>query len=221
MPGNSSRTCESTWATAIRTAVCTSCPQACITPTSRPLYSALTLEAKGRSNASVTGRASISARSAITGPGLPPRRTPTTPVWATCVRTSRPSRAQVVRHDARRANFAIRQLRMLVNIAPPGNGLLLHFRGQPVDLRIERACRRRLSPGVRRRRQDRHECRQDTKTNQTHRLSRGTTHSPSFHVCRRHDSIPERHHIRYGSSRDAIIPRASCLDKGLLSPVPG
>ncbi len=63
-------------------------PQACMTPTSRPLYSPRSFEAKGSPVSSVTGSASMSDRSATTGPGLPPTRSPTTPVFATPVRTS-------------------------------------------------------------------------------------------------------------------------------------
>ncbi len=65
-------------------------PQACMTPTSCPLYSVRTLDAKGRSTISVTGRASMSERNATVGPGRPPRSSPTTPVWAIPVRTSIP-----------------------------------------------------------------------------------------------------------------------------------
>ena len=40
----------------ISMAICVSCPQACITPDSMPLYSLFTFEAKGTSTRSVTGK---------------------------------------------------------------------------------------------------------------------------------------------------------------------
>ena len=66
-------------------------PHACITPTSWPFHFAFAVDLNGRSPCSVTGSASMSERSATTGPGLPPRSTPTTPVLATPVVTSKPS----------------------------------------------------------------------------------------------------------------------------------
>ena len=91
VPGNSLRLPASTCAAPSSTAVWPSWPQACITPTFSPRYSAVAVDWNGRSACSVTGSASMSARSATVGPGLPPRSTPTTPVCATPVRTSRPS----------------------------------------------------------------------------------------------------------------------------------
>ena len=88
VPASSLRSPASTSATPIRIATCASWPQACITPTSAPRQCAVTFEAKGRPVSSFTGSASMSARSATTGPGLPPVRTATTPVMPTSVRTS-------------------------------------------------------------------------------------------------------------------------------------
>ena len=51
-----------------------------MTPTSFPRYSVLTFEANGNPVFSSTGKASISARSAIVGPGWPPLISPTKPV---------------------------------------------------------------------------------------------------------------------------------------------
>ena len=88
-PRHSARAAASTSAAAIRMATWQSCPQACITPTSSPPQRVRARLAKGRSTSSVTGRASMSARSATTGPGPAPQRvTPTTPVTATPSRTS-------------------------------------------------------------------------------------------------------------------------------------
>ena len=70
--------------------MCVSCPQACMTPTSCPSYLDDALLAKGTSTSSRTGKPSMSARSATTGPGLPPLRTATTPVRATPVFGSSP-----------------------------------------------------------------------------------------------------------------------------------
>ena len=62
-----------------------------MTPTSCPPHCALAVDLNGRSPCSVTGSASMSERSATTGPGRPPLSTPTTPVVATPVVTSKPS----------------------------------------------------------------------------------------------------------------------------------
>ena len=90
VPGRSALTAASTAATPSCTAVCTSWPHACITPTSCPWYVARTFDAKGRSVCSVTGSASMSARTATTGPGRPPLSSATTPCFATPVFTSSP-----------------------------------------------------------------------------------------------------------------------------------
>lgn len=87
-PGSSSRIEASTDATPSCTATWMSCPQAWLTPTSWPRYVVRTVDLKGNGVSSVTGSASMSARTATTGPGRPPRRMPTTPVCATPVRTS-------------------------------------------------------------------------------------------------------------------------------------
>ncbi len=91
VPGNSLRIDTSACAAPIRIAVCASWPHACITPTFSPRYSVVATDLNGTSTCSATGNASMSARSAITGPGLPPFSTPTTPVCAMPVLTSRPS----------------------------------------------------------------------------------------------------------------------------------
>ena len=74
----------------IKIAICVSCPQACMIGTTLPLYSPSALEAKGMSTRSFTGSASISALRATTGPGFPPFRIPTTPVFPTPACTSIP-----------------------------------------------------------------------------------------------------------------------------------
>src|SRR5690606_28393558 len=90
-PGSASRMPTSASATPIRMLVWASWPQACITPTSWPLKVARACEAKGRPVVSVTGSASMSARSASLGPGRPPLSTAVTPVVAMPVRGSSPS----------------------------------------------------------------------------------------------------------------------------------
>ncbi len=88
VPVSSARYSARISATPIRMATWASWPQACMTPVIWPCHIALALEAKGRSTRSSTGSASMSARSATTGPGLPPLRMPTTPVSPTPVVTS-------------------------------------------------------------------------------------------------------------------------------------
>src|SRR3984957_12181155 len=70
LPGRSRWRAESTRAAPTSIAVCRSWPQACIAPSIR--------DANGRPVASVTGSASLSARSSTTGPGRPPRSTAVT-----------------------------------------------------------------------------------------------------------------------------------------------
>src|SRR5947209_987616 len=71
--------------------MCTSCPQACITPTSNPWsFLVRTFEAYGSPVFSSTGSASSSVRSSTTGP-LPFFNTPTMPILPTCSVTSYPT----------------------------------------------------------------------------------------------------------------------------------
>ena len=137
VPGRSGFIPASTSAAPMRMAVCASWPHACITPTSRPLNCAFTVDLKGTSSSSVTGSASMSARSATTGPGFPPRRTPTTPVRATPVRTSRPSARRWSATMLRGAHLAVAELRVLVEVAPPGDRVWARA-GRPPD-RSDRA----------------------------------------------------------------------------------
>ncbi len=46
---------------------------------------------------------------------------------------------QVVRHDLGGPHLAIRELRMRVNVAPPGDDLRFDLGGAAVDLRVEAA----------------------------------------------------------------------------------
>ena len=90
-PGRSAFIFDSASATPSRIATCMSWPQACITPTGWPRYVLFTVEANGNPVCSVTGSASMSARSAMRGPGLPPFRMATTPVWPMPVFGSSPN----------------------------------------------------------------------------------------------------------------------------------
>ena len=62
-----------------------------MTGTVWPSHVALAFDLKGTSTRSSTGSASMSARRATTGPGLPPFRMPSTPMMPTPVFTSIPS----------------------------------------------------------------------------------------------------------------------------------
>ena len=105
-------------------------PQACMTPTFSPArYLPLALDANGRPSRSLTGSASMSARRATTGPGLPPLSTPTTPVPATPVRTSRGRACAGVGDEACGARLLFAELGVLMDVAPPGDQLLLDLRG--------------------------------------------------------------------------------------------
>ena len=53
-----------------------------MTGTSSPLYIPFIFEAQGKFDRSLTGKPSISALKATTGPGMPPFKTATTPVFA-------------------------------------------------------------------------------------------------------------------------------------------
>src|SRR5262245_56107915 len=140
-----------------------------MTPTSCPLTVVITRERKGRSTSSVTGSASMSARSATSPPGRPPLRMPTTPVPPTPVSTSiprasrasaledahhsrathtsahvDPERLQMRRDELRRAHFLTGELRMLVYVATPGDDAVHHRWHAPIDIRRERRCTRLL-----------------------------------------------------------------------------
>ena len=140
VPRNCARRPASTSATPIRIAVCVSWPHACMMPTDSPFHGALTFEAKGTSTSSATGSASMSARSATTGPGKAPFSRPTTPVWATPVRTSsRPSffRCSATMPDG--AELAVAELGVGVEVAPPGDDARLDGFRRLVDQAGDRA----------------------------------------------------------------------------------
>ena len=138
MPGISSRMPASTSATPRRMATCASCPQACMTPTSCPLNVVRTVDLNGTSTCSVTGSASMSARSATTRPGLPPLQD----ADDAGVRDRRlhldAELAQAVGDELRRARLAVAELGMLVNVAAAGDDFRLDLLRGVVDALIER-----------------------------------------------------------------------------------
>ena len=108
-----------------------------MTPTVLPWYSPLAFEANGRSTSSVTGRASMSARMASFGPGLPPLRMPTTPVCAMPVLHLVTELLQLCGDELCRARFAIAQFGMFVKIAA--------HRSDVLETRIDQRLHRRLA----------------------------------------------------------------------------
>ncbi len=82
-PASSPRRATSSRAAPTSMAVWASCPHECMTPSCS--------EAKSSPVSSGIGSASMSARSSTVGPGSPPSRSATTDVWASPVRTRRPS----------------------------------------------------------------------------------------------------------------------------------
>ena len=90
VPGSCARISDSTRAAASRMAMCVSWPQACITGTVGLRTRRWPCWRRAGPPPRFTGRPSMSARSATTGPGRPPLISATTPVRATPVCGSRP-----------------------------------------------------------------------------------------------------------------------------------
>src|SRR3954466_2677191 len=104
-------------------ATCPSCPQACMTSTSRPRYVLLAVEAKESPSGSLTGKASMSARSATTGPGRLPRRMPHHPGSSHAGPDLQAQVAQVVGHESGRALFLVAEFGVGMDVPPPGDHL--------------------------------------------------------------------------------------------------
>ena len=130
VPGRCARSPASTSATPIRIATWASWPQACMTPTSWPLY----VDAhRGRErDVDLLGhrqRVHVGAQRDHR-PGLPPRRTPTTPV---CGDAGAAPRARASRRWSATsfggAELAVDELGVLVDVAPPGDDLRLEVPG--------------------------------------------------------------------------------------------
>ena len=105
----------STSATPIRIATCASWPQACMTPHFSPFHVRPLLRRERHVGSSSTGSASMSARSATTGPGCLPRSTPTTPVCATSCAPRRSRARAGGRRRCRGADLAVAELGVLVD----------------------------------------------------------------------------------------------------------
>ena len=75
----------------------------------------------------------MSARSATTGPSLPPLSTAITPVRATPSLYLEAEFAQVVGNEACGPRLLLAELGMLMNIAPPGDQLVLDLGGALAD----------------------------------------------------------------------------------------
>ena len=106
-----------------------------MTPTSCPRNVVRTLEANGRFVCSVTGSASMSARTATTGPGRPPLRMRDDAVARDAGLDLEAELAQVVGDERGRLLLAVRQLRILVKlVANLGQGRR-ELRGVLIDAR--------------------------------------------------------------------------------------
>ena len=79
----------------------------------------------------------MSARRATVRPGLPPFRMPTTPVRATPVRTSSPRPRRCSATRLRGPRLLVAEFRVLVDVPPPGDQLLLDGRGPLPHLRLQ------------------------------------------------------------------------------------
>ena len=123
VPGSSARMPASTLAAPSRMAVWPSWPQACITPTFSPRYSAVAVDLNGRSTCSVTGNASMSARSATVGPGLPPLQDADHAGVRDARANLEAQLAQLFGHDLRRAELAVAEFGVLVEVAAPRDHL--------------------------------------------------------------------------------------------------
>ena len=99
---------------------------------SMPFQTTRTFEAKGRSTSSVTSSASISARKATTGPGLAPVRRPPRPYKRLCP-APRTELRKMLDDQCRRAELAVAQLGILVNVAPPRDHLSFDCFGLLID----------------------------------------------------------------------------------------
>ena len=90
-----------------------------VTVVSARVHYAVDAERYGTSLSSRTGSASMSARSSVTGPGLPPRSVASTPVLPMPVRiSSKPARAQLALDELRRFELLERELGMRVKVTP-------------------------------------------------------------------------------------------------------
>ncbi len=84
----------------------------------------------------------MSARSATTGPGFPPRRIADDAGARDVGPNLEPQRAQVPGHDARGANLLVTEFRVLVEVVPPCRHLGRDLAGGPIDPFVDGSGRR-------------------------------------------------------------------------------
>ena len=93
----------------------------------------MALEANGSPAGSFTGSASMSARSATTGPGLPPLQHGDDAGLGDAGLHLEAKLRQVLGNERRRPRLLFAEFGMLVNVAAPGDQLLLDLRGALAD----------------------------------------------------------------------------------------
>ncbi len=84
---------------------------------------------------SATGSASMSARSAIVGPGRPVFRIPDHPGLGNAGLHGEPQFAQVIGYYLCRAHFAVGKFRVLVEVAPPDNDFRINGIERAIEFR--------------------------------------------------------------------------------------
>ena len=138
VPGRSSFNPASTSAVAISMAVSASCPQACMTETVLPKYSAVSWDAKGSPSGSLTGRASMSARRATVRPTFPPFQDADDACTHHIRADVQPQAAQVSRDKGRSPHLLVAELWVLVDVLPPCDQFLFDGRSPLPDFSLER-----------------------------------------------------------------------------------
>src|SRR5215813_7958217 len=133
VPGNLCRMAVSTSAVAIRIAVCASCPQACMTSTSRPRYLPLALDANGKPSGSLTGSASISARQRHDRPRLLAFEDRDNTGARDAGLHLEPELGEVRGNQAGGSRLLLPEFRMLMNVTPPCDQLAFDLRGTVAD----------------------------------------------------------------------------------------
>ena len=126
-------------ATPSRIATCASWPQACITPTFSPRNSVVTVDLNGTSVCSVTGSASMSARSAMVRAGLAALEQRGDAGDADAGFHFQAQRAQFLGDEVRRFDFAIAELGIGMQVTPPFDHVRLDGFGGGIELAT---CRR-------------------------------------------------------------------------------
>ena len=186
--------------------MCVSCPHACMTPTVLPFVLATSpCWRTARPTSSRTGRPSMSARSATTGPGRPPLSSATTPVLRDAGLRLESEALEPLDDVLRGLDLAVRELGMLVQMAAPREQLRLDAGGQLVDLGGERrcaggACRSLLSDGPARSR--RAQSGDAARPNRRLQCRRGSDHTE----CRIYPMLPGLGADRAGDCAGRLAP---------------